>query len=135
MLITLEILKKKEACQAGLDYFQTLDKQEWEVMELVERVHKDKKNFSEWLFIKFKLTGLCKVFYDSSEAWHEVDYSDGKRHGLCKGFDESGQVKYECSYEDHKLHGFSTLFYRNAQFKWKSLYENNVLISEQPVFD
>jgi hypothetical protein len=76
MITTLEILKEKKACQAGLDYFQTLEKQEWGVMELVERVHKDKKNFSEWLFVTFKLTGLCKWFYHNGQVKLERLYEN-----------------------------------------------------------
>jgi hypothetical protein len=51
MLITLDVLESKDACEAGIKYFKSLEKQEWEVIELMERCFKDKKYYSaEWLF-------------------------------------------------------------------------------------
>ena len=133
MITTLEILKEKKACQAGLDYFQTLEKQEWEVMELVEKVHKDKKNFSRRLFEIFKLTGVCKWFYESGRFEPEWNYQNDRLRlrGFFKGFYESGGVWYEMHYKDGKRHGVCKWFYENGAVGLEMNFENHVLISEE----
>ena len=51
MLVTLDVLKSKEAYGDGIKYFKSLEKQEWEVIELMERCFKDYKNdYAGWLF-------------------------------------------------------------------------------------
>ena len=43
MLITLEVLKEKRACSGGVQYFQSLEKKEWGVVELIKRCQEDCK--------------------------------------------------------------------------------------------
>jgi hypothetical protein len=51
MLVTLGVLNSKEAYGDDIQYFQSLEKQEWEVIELMERCFKDKNYyFAAWLF-------------------------------------------------------------------------------------
>jgi len=45
MLVTLGVLNSKEAYGDGIKYFKSLEKQEWEVIELMERCFKDKNYY------------------------------------------------------------------------------------------
>ena len=45
MLVTLDVLESKGACEDGIEYFKSLEKQEWEVIELMERCFKDKNYY------------------------------------------------------------------------------------------
>lgn len=53
MIITLKLLKEKGAYEGFLDYFQSLEKQEWDIVELFDRCVLDGENkiyYSEFLF-------------------------------------------------------------------------------------
>ena len=51
MLVTLKVLESKKVSEWEIEYFKSLEKQEWEVIELMKRCFKDGKcYFAEWLF-------------------------------------------------------------------------------------
>ena len=51
MLITLEVLEEENACSRGVKYFQSLEKKEWGVVELIKRCYKDsKESYAGWLY-------------------------------------------------------------------------------------
>jgi len=48
--ITLEFLQEKKACSDGIKYFKTLQKQEWELVELVQKCLEDMQiSYADWL--------------------------------------------------------------------------------------
>ncbi len=125
MIITLEILEETlpiPKCDSDqirsvldyglrssvLNYFRSLEKQEWEVMELVERVHQDKQEYSRWLFETFKLSGTCQNFY-----FPEPDLPFFELASLI------GNLYWECDYKD------------GVKLRQRSYAEDGSLISEK----
>lgn len=69
MKITLDILKENGANTDILDYFATTfgEDKEIDAYELIDQIHKDKKNFSRWLYETFGLSGFCETFYENGK--------------------------------------------------------------------
>jgi antitoxin component YwqK of YwqJK toxin-antitoxin module len=93
MIITLELLRKKKACEDGINYFKSLGKKEWEVMELVKKCIEDKTGYAGWLFETFQLTGLCETFHENGNVLFRGHYIDGRREGACEFFDTNGHLR------------------------------------------
>jgi antitoxin component YwqK of YwqJK toxin-antitoxin module len=142
MIITLELLQEKEACEDGINYFKSLDKQEWEAMELVKKCIEDKAGYANWLFRKFQLTGVCETFYGNGNLRMRCYYIDGKRESECQYFYPNGNLSDECSYKKDKIDGECKSFDKNGNVylscyykagklhgKCKSFYENGNLQS------
>ena len=75
MLVTLDVLKSKEACKAGIKYFNSLEKQEWEICELMERCFKDEQqDYAIWLFkcveTVEELKQIVKLYIKKGEDLH-----------------------------------------------------------------
>jgi antitoxin component YwqK of YwqJK toxin-antitoxin module len=113
--LNLKFLQKLCQSQELQEYFQALEKPEWEVMELVEKVHKDKKNFSKLLFETFQLTGLCKGFYENGAVKYEINYKDGKKYGVYKDFYQSGEVLHEVNYNDGERYEILKEYYKSGE--------------------
>ena len=122
MLITLKILQREEKCPRLLDYFQSLGKPEWEVMELVKKIHEDRENFSAWLFIKFKLTGVCQRYCTHKKLWCLDNYQNGKRHGLCQSFYDDGKLESEYNFINDIVHGSCKWYYPTGKLQYSSDY-------------
>lgn len=101
-IITLEVLKEKNVCEDLIEYFKSLNIQEIEVMELVERIHNDKQNYSRWFFEELKLSGLCKRFYENGRIEYRINYKDGKLDGLCSEFYSKGNIYCRSNYSNGK---------------------------------
>lgn len=108
MKITIDILKKNKARTELLDYFTTTFSwdAEVDVYEFIAQIHKDKKNFSHWLYRKFKLSGICERFYGN------------------------GGINYRQNCKDGKFHGFGEYFYKNRGVRHRGNYKDGVLIDK-----
>jgi hypothetical protein len=52
-IINLEFLERYNACNRFKEYFKTLEKQEWDVLELMVRCSKDSRiEYAYWLHFK-----------------------------------------------------------------------------------
>ena len=68
---------------------------------------KDTKEWMRWLFIKYKLNGLCKCWYGNGQIWFKGNYKDGERHGLYEWFNKNdrinGQIVERQNYKNGKI--------------------------------
>jgi hypothetical protein len=78
MIINLEVLKEEGDCEDGLNYFQTLEKKEWEVVELMEKCDVD-RNYSDMDF-------LWK-YVDVESFENAVEYYKSKGRNLDDAFE------------------------------------------------
>ena len=116
MLVTLDVLKSKDACEDGIKYFKSLEKQEWEVIELMERCFKDKRqDYARWLFkcveTVEELKQIIKLYIKKREYLHwafkdcnkvfekdlelfkkAVEFHIKKRWSLCVAFKDCNKV-------------------------------------------
>jgi hypothetical protein len=53
MLITYELLESNNASQLMINYFKSLEKQEWDLLELVDRCIEDREGYYVYFLFKF----------------------------------------------------------------------------------
>ena len=102
--ITLEFLQEKKACSDGIKYFKTLEKQEWELVELIKKCCDDMQIiYADWL-----LTSLDNV--DDLKDVVKFYKSKGFRldcvFECCKDLIKEAGLEYFKSLVDYQSKGF-----------------------------
>ena len=130
MKINLKILKEKDACKPGLDWFQkNYGDDDVDVDEVLAELEKQKVNYQSWLMTTFKLTAICKGWYESGEIKYEGNFKNGKRGGFYREWYENGQIIYEGNYGNGKAEGICKGWYKDGQIEYEGNYKNDKLIS------
>jgi antitoxin component YwqK of YwqJK toxin-antitoxin module len=66
-------------------------------------------------YLKGKLNGVRKVFYNQGAIAEETNYKNGKKEGLYKKYSENGVILEETNYKNNEYHGNAT--FKNAEDK------------------
>ena len=113
MRITLEQLTERRACINGLKYFTQNFGAEAETDEIIKKLLEQKttKNWIAWLAKEFKLTTVCKRWYENGQLSTECPYKDGERDGVCKEWRDDGRLDAEYFYKNGALEGVSNYRY------------------------
>lgn len=110
--LTLQAIKKL-IDQSGLyrktkekmnDYFISVFQQNQEipVVELLDKIYEDKKNYGQFLFSKLNLSGVCKQF-ENGNLTEEISFESGKFHGSTKYYNTHGDIIKEEKWENDKF--------------------------------
>ena len=80
MKITLDELKKKDACKDGLKWFKKTFGNQAEHTKIIKELEKEKDCdcWIDWLFENFKLSGICKGWYSDGTKSYEGIIKTGK---------------------------------------------------------
>jgi len=129
MKITLEQLKAHNACTKGLDYFKANFGEEAEADEVIKKLLDEKTtaNWIEWLATEFKLTTICKYWYENGQLREEFYYKNGKRDGDYKIWYTNGQLAEECFYKNGEKDGTYKYWHENGQLREECYYKNGEL--------
>ena len=103
MEITYDLLAEKKACCNALvefkEHFGAESVDVWDLIELLEE-KKDSEGYISWLFKAFKLTGICRAWWDNGKLWSEHGYKDGLLHGIRRVWHENGALWSEENYRE-----------------------------------
>jgi len=129
MLITLEILKEKQACKPALECFIKNFGESAELETILKKINSDKNNnYAFWLARDFKLSGEYKSWYENGNQLEISNFKNGKPCGKHESWHANGQQWEISNYENGELHGKFESWYENGT-PWKICsYENGVKI-------
>ncbi|MFO7872008.1 MAG: toxin-antitoxin system YwqK family antitoxin [Kiritimatiellia bacterium] len=111
-------------------------------------------------WVKGKIEGTRKTFYENGNVRSETPYKDGEPHGLAKNYSTNGRVTRECTmkqgvrdgklvdywprtaqprrvitYDMGKVQGIVREFYENSQLKREVPFENDTMHGEEKRFE
>ena len=126
MKITLDELKKKDACAEGLKWFEDTFENQAEHTEIIKQLEKEKDcdNWIDWLFRNFKLSGICRGWFSNGTKSYEWNYKNGKLHGICRGWYSNGNKWYEDHFKNGKEHGISIVYYYDGNKSYECNFKN-----------
>ncbi len=95
------------------------DKSKKEISE-----YKDGILIKEMIYIKEKIEGIVKYYYESGELKIEESWKNNQKNGIAKKYNRDGKVILEIEYKDGKETGIYREYYSNGQLKKKGEYKN-----------
>ncbi|GIT36337.1 MAG: hypothetical protein Ct9H300mP6_02050 [Gammaproteobacteria bacterium] len=79
-------------------------------------------------YLKGKLEGVFKGYYDNEELWWEGFAMNNLRHGEIKVFYETGKLKYMGQYRFNLKEGLWKYFNEEEVINNQECYQNNELV-------
>ncbi|MEW5677318.1 hypothetical protein ABGT15_13465 [Flavobacterium enshiense] len=82
------------------------------------------KIMTEEKYVKGKLQGIRKVFYNSDKIAEETNYANGKKEGLYKKYAENGIVLEEATYKNDQYEGKATFKTADGKLASEGVFKN-----------
>ena len=81
MQITLESLKKKIRNEFFIEWFEENFSKEADSKEIIKKLRdiKISNEWMNWLFVEYKLNGLCEEWHDNGQLEYRDNYKDGEK--------------------------------------------------------
>jgi hypothetical protein len=112
MKVNLKVLQGYNACNNGIEYFKKLEKQEWDIVELMEKCNKDGEyKYIDWLW-------QC---IDNQEDFKRVIYYYCKNKRPCS---DAFQVQAKLFKQDVKLFYKAVRHQLNHGGYWQYVFKN-----------
>ena len=76
------------------------------------------------IYVKGKLNGIRKVYYNQGAIAEETNYKDGKKEGLYKKYAENGVVLEESNYKNNEFNGLAVFKDAEGKITAKGMFTN-----------